>query len=372
MKENIIISCISPFFVYYLLYTVYCIVYTVRFIYYIYIIMRITSLQPILDAFDYKDTWWVTELSYYLQKNRPLIHRYLKELLTRGELMTSGSGPHTVYKRTKPTLKSQWKYPEYLFDYQKIQYLEQYFYKFAPNGELLTGSKGFVRRCIERKLDPSQKIDNFITIAKYIEKSKNSCWLIDVTKDFKQHIEWWAIDKLFYADQYKWMEFGRGKLAELTFYAKDNQSMQMITQSINFIKNQLECLIRHEHVDAIAFAPHSRKRTIQLLHELKKKLNIFWLPLINLVKYAPYRTIVAQKTLKTREQRIQNARQTILVDTKDDFKKYKKVLLIDDFVWSGATLNETAKKLKHYGVEQVIWFAWVGNTNLTYEVINEI
>ena len=51
--------------------------------------------------------------------------------------------------------------------------------------------------------------------------------------------------------------------------------MQMITQSINLIKNQLECLIRHESVDAIAFAPHSRKRSIQLLHELKKKLNIF-------------------------------------------------------------------------------------------------
>jgi hypothetical protein len=67
--------------------------------------------------------------------------------------------------------------------------LEQYFYKFAPNGELLTGSDGFIRRCIERKLDPSQKIDNFMTIAKYIEQSKNSCGLIDVTKDFKHHIE---------------------------------------------------------------------------------------------------------------------------------------------------------------------------------------
>ena len=106
----------------------------------------------------------------------------------------------------------------------------------------------------------------------------------------------------------------------------------MITESINLIKYQLECMIRYEHIDAIAFAPHSRKRSIQLLHELKKKFNIFSLPIINLVKYAPYRTIVAQKTLKTREQRIQNARQTILIDTKNDLKQYKKVLLIDDFV----------------------------------------
>ena len=96
--------------------------------------MRITSLQPLIDAFDYQDTWGVTELSHYLQKNRALIHRYLKELIQRGELMTSGSGPHTVYKRaTKQSNSMVRSYPDYQFDYQQIQYLEQYFYKFAPN-----------------------------------------------------------------------------------------------------------------------------------------------------------------------------------------------------------------------------------------------
>jgi predicted amidophosphoribosyltransferase len=59
------------------------------------------------------------------------------------------------------------------------------------------------------------------------------------------------------------------------------------------------------------------------------------------------------------------------VDDKN-IKNYKKVLLIDDFVGSGATLNETAKKLKDEGVEEVMGFAFVGNTNLSYDVINEI
>lgn len=334
--------------------------------------MKITSLQPILDAFDHQNTWGVTELSYYLKKSRTLIHKYLKELLHRWELVTVWSGSHTVYKKKKTTNISSSPYDAYRFDYNQIQYLETHFYKFAPNGELLTGIKWFLSRCLKRNIDPYKAVEKFITIVKYIEKTKNSCWLLEVTEDFKNHIEWWCIDKLFYADQYKWMEFWRWKLAELTFFAKDNQNIKMITQSIDMIKSQLECLIYHEKFDAIAFAPHSKKRSIQLLHELKKRLNMFWLPTINLVKYAPYGTIVAQKTLKSREDRIQNAKQTILIDTKLDLKKYKKVLLIDDFVWSWSTLNETAKKLKNSWVVQIIWFAWVGNTNLTYDVINEI
>jgi hypothetical protein len=48
------------------------------------------------------------------------------------------------------------------------------------------------------------------------------------------------------------------------------------------------------------------------------------------------------------------------------------VLLIDDFVWSWATLNETAKKLKYEWIKEVYWFAFVGNLDLSYEVINEI
>jgi predicted amidophosphoribosyltransferase len=46
--------------------------------------------------------------------------------------------------------------------------------------------------------------------------------------------------------------------------------------------------------------------------------------------------------------------------------------LIDDFVGSGATLNETAKKLKNAWANKVIWFAFVGNLNLSYDVIREI
>ena len=331
--------------------------------------IKITSLQPLLDAFDVQDTRWATALSIYLSKDRTLIHRYLKDLVQRGMLTIVWSWPHTSYQKIWWSVRSV-NIPNYDFWYADVQILDAFFYKFAPNGEILSGKDGFVRRCILRNMDPQQKIKSFVSLARNIQNSKNQCWLIDVTADFAERIPWSGIDVLMYADQYTWLEFGRGKLAELTFYAKDNQSRKLIDQSISMVKNQLECLIRQYDIQAIAFTPHSKKRSIQLLHELKKKLNTYGLPLIKLVKYAPYGTVISQKSLKTREQRIQNAQQTILVDAQK--LDYQRVLLIDDFVGSGATLNETAKKLKNLWVQTVIWFARVWNTNLRYDVINEI
>jgi predicted amidophosphoribosyltransferase len=134
---------------------------------------------------------------------------------------------------------------------------------------------------------------------------------------------------------------------------------------------KLECIIKKEKFDAIAITPHSIDRKNQLLWFLKKKLKELNLPFINIVKYYPNNIAIPQKSLKTRAQRIQNAKNTIFINEKN-IKKYKKVFLIDDFVGSGSTLNETAKKLKELAVEEIIWFSYVWNLNLSYDVINEV
>jgi len=55
------------------------------------------------------------------------------------------------------------------------------------------------------------------------------------------------------------------------------------------------------------------------------------LPFVNIIKYYKNGIPIPQKSLKTREQRIKNARNTIFIDD-INCKKYKKVFLIDDFV----------------------------------------
>jgi predicted amidophosphoribosyltransferase len=211
-----------------------------------------------------------------------------------------------------------------------------------------------------------------VRIAEHIEKIKNACGLLDVTAHFREHIEGSAIDQLYFVDQYKWMDFGRGKIAELAFYGKDTQHRGLLEECIQAAQAQIECLIHTGKFDVIAITPHSKKRSIQLLKELQRIISWGAIPMIKLVKYAPHGVIVAQKSLKTRQQRIQNAKETILLNDAREVANYKHVLLLDDFVGSGATLNETAKKLKAAGVREVTGLALVGNATLSYEVIQEI
>ncbi|MDP2395835.1 MAG: hypothetical protein Q8S84_04395 [bacterium] len=68
-----------------------------------------------------------------------------------------------------------------------------------------------------------------------------------------------------------------------------------------------------------------------MLHFLKNELKDLNIPFINVIKYYPNNISIPQKSLKTREQRILNARNTIFVDDRN-INKYSKILLIDDFV----------------------------------------
>jgi predicted amidophosphoribosyltransferase len=79
---------------------------------------------------------------------------------------------------------------------------------------------------------------------------------------------------------------------------------------------------------------------------------------------------VPQKTLSKLSDRIENASTSIVVDAT---RAYKKILLIDDAVGSGATLNETARMLRERGIAtgHVYGLSIVGSLN-GFDVISEV
>jgi adenine/guanine phosphoribosyltransferase-like PRPP-binding protein len=79
--------------------------------------------------------------------------------------------------------------------------------------------------------------------------------------------------------------------------------------------------------------------------------------------------IVHQKSLKSTLERVENARETIFIN---DNQKYNKVLLIDDFISSGSTLNEIAKKLKYRKQASKVIGSGVAASINSFEVINEV
>lgn len=334
------------------------------------------SLKQVLDTFNDSNPLWVSEISEILGKSTVIIHKYVKELVEQGKLKKIGVWPQTKY--TLVSINSDWvissKVPETHWmdlSFSDKKLLDQIFLKYDADGKILSWYTGILKWCKDRNLDLKEKIVSYLSIHNYIQKIQDSCGLIDAKNAFWKDFDEVFLDNVYYADQYKWMDFGRGKLAEMTFHGKSSQNKTLILESIDEVYYKIECLLQKESYSAIAITPWSIERKNQFLKILKNKLIPLGVPFIKMVKYYPNAIAIPQKTLKTREQRILNAKNTIFVDD-SEIGKYEKVLLIDDFVWSGSTLNETAKKLKEWWVKIVDGFAFVGNTNLTYEIINEI
>lgn len=331
------------------------------------------SLRQITTLFKGNKELWATEISEMLWKSRVTVHKYLKELVERWVLKKTWKWSRVKYLKVNidSEIKKEKEIDDIEISFDDMKILEESFLKFSPDWTIMKWVEWFKEWCNDRNIDTKEKLKLFIKTNNHILSLYDTCWLISADNAFWKDFEKVFLDNVFYSDQYNRMEFWRWKLAELTFYWKSTQNKKLINESIDEIILKLECKIRKEKYDSIAITPWSIDRKNQLLHMLKIRLKTLNLPFVNIIKYYPNWITIPQKSLKTREQRIKNAKNTIFVDDKN-ISNYKKVFLIDDFVWSGSTLNETAKKLKEEWVDKIDWFAFVGNLNLKYDIINEV
>jgi len=169
-------------------------------------------------------------------------------------------------------------------------------------------------------------------------------------------------------DFYSYEIFGKTKLGQLLLYAKQSQDREMINQIADMAKPIVDQLIRKYKIDGVGFIPPTVKRDLQFMKQFKTRLNLN-IGEINIVKLKTP-IIIPQKTLSKIEDRIINAKQTIQIDGE---KKYNNILLIDDAVGSGSTLNEVAKKIRQKNVckGMIIGLAVVGSFK-GFEVISEV
>ena len=90
---------------------------------------------------------------------------------------------------------------------------------------------------------------------------------------------------------------------------------------------------------------------------------------INIVK-TKNKLLIPQKTLNKLEDRIENAKKTIIVN---DTRIFNNILLIDDAVGSGSTLNETALQIRRKKIctGKIYGLAIVGSFK-GFDVISEV
>jgi predicted amidophosphoribosyltransferase len=232
---------------------------------------------------------------------------------------------------------------------------------------MLAGLDGFFVWCQERKLDPVKTAITYKkTVNKYQKYAKQG--LIDGMYKMKSTFDEVALNKVFYIDFYATEIFGKTKLGQLLLFAKQSQNRKLINELADIIKPSVLKVIKEYNVDGVGFIPPTVKRELQLIRQIQKRLNLDTRTLvINKVKTP---VAVPQKTLNKIEDRVINARETIVVEASGS---YSNILLIDDAVGSGSTLNETAKKIRQRGLcrGQIIGLAITGSFK-GFEVISEV
>lgn len=305
------------------------------------------SEQKILELLEKHNELSVKELTELLMVSSQFIHRKLKHLMEDALIIKIGTPPKTFYKinLNKGTVS---KNKECLnISYDKELFLKEHFNAISDMGEMLEGIAAFTYWCAKRNLPPEKTLDEFILTKEKYKKYYNENQIVDGLKKLlnTKGFEKIYLDSLFYFDFYAIERFGKTKIGNIMHYAKQSQNKMLMQILIDNIKNRLQHFVSKNNFDAVGFVPPTIKREKQIMKFLEKKLDIM-LPHIEILKISNI-IPVPQKSLSKLEERIVNADNTFVVNSR---QKFKHILLIDDAVGSGATLNQIAKKIKEKNI----------------------
>ncbi|MDP2930846.1 MAG: hypothetical protein Q8N56_04595 [bacterium] len=326
--------------------------------------MKKSTSERIIEYIDLKRRVTAKELVDYFEISRQAIFKHhLSKLLKSGMISKIGKPPKVFYSLIEKTTDKK----EYSISGAIRDLIEKRFIEITPTGEIEKGWDAFVNWCTKRELDILKSAKDYASvIGKYDAIRKNG--LLDGMRKMKNTFSKVYLDRLFYLDFYSIERFGKTKLGKTLLYAKQSQNKMMIKELVREIKPNIKKLIRKYNVDMVGFIPPTVKREIQLMKELENGLDLK-ISKIDITKIKTPVT-VPQKTLSKLEDRVENARMTFVAGEK---VFCKNILLIDDAVGSGATLNEIAGQIKKKGIAKgkVIGLAITGSIK-GFDVISEV
>jgi hypoxanthine-guanine phosphoribosyltransferase/DNA-binding transcriptional ArsR family regulator len=325
-----------------------------------------TTKQKIVDFIKSREQATTNELAEVFGISRQVIHRHLAELMGNELIEKHGTAPKVFYSIKKESINK--KNVVNNLDSKTKNIISDNFFLISPVGKRMEGIEAFIEWSEKRGFNFNEKAKEYFNVYKKYQKYfKNG--LISGKCKMKETFEDVFLDEVYYLDFYSIEDFGKTKLGQMMLYAKQSQDKKLIRELVVEIKPKIEKLIKDKKVDAVGFIPPSIKRETQFLKEVEKGLNLNLLK-IDLVKVSGD-VIVPQKTLNKLEDRIENSKQIKLVIGRE-VKKYKNVLLIDDALGSGATLNEVARQIKiQINPEKIVGLAITGSFS-GFEVISEV
>jgi len=307
----------------------------------------------------------IHELCELLGASRQYVHRMISELEEEKAVQKLGKAPLVYYSLIQIELEKE----SAIISYEKEQFLNQHFLLIDPLGNCLEGLKAMNYWCEKQQLQLTKTIDEYIeTRKKYLDYFNENGMIDGLSKlTNTAGIDEIGVDALYYLDFYAIERFGKTHLGTLMHYAKQGQNKLLMKRIAEEIKQRIYNYINEQNVDAVVFVPPTISRKIQIMTELEKQLKIN-LPLVKVNKIKTP-IIIPQKALSKIFERLANARNTFVVPQQ---KSYNHILIIDDAVGSGATINEIAIKLKQKKIARKITGLAITGNFKGFEVISEL
>lgn len=310
----------------------------------------------------------IKEIVNKLQASKQMVHIVMKQLLDEGFLEKLGRTPKTVYRLIDLTKKPD-SVESVKIKQHENDFLKQNFLVITETGTILEGLPAFEYWCSQRNLPVIKTLEEFIITKKKYEQYYERDGLvngIEKLKNTKGYEKIW-LDHIYYLDFYAIERFGKTKLGTLIHFAKQGQNKLLMAEIIRECGDRIKKFIRQQKADAVIFVPPTIRREVQFMKYLQTHLKIS-LPQIEIKKISGI-IPVPQKSLSKIEERIKNAENTFAVT---DSRKFNHVVLIDDAVGSGATLNQIARKIKEKGIATEVTGLCIVGSFKGFDVITDV
>jgi hypothetical protein len=328
-----------------------------------------TSYDKILQLFEQTNELTVKEIVDRLGISKQMAHLAVRRLTAGSRLHRLGAPPKTVYRFIPADSRVEEPPSSYHPAGEDERFLTGNFTVVTESGNLLEGIEAFEYWCHQRKLPIEKTLREFIDTKKKYASYYDAEGMVsglDKLKSTKgyDHIR---LDNLFYLDFYAIERFGKTRLGTLLHYAKQGQNKFLMRLMMDAIGHRIKAFIHAQNADAVGFVPPTIRREVQLMKFVQTQLNIA-LPVVEIKKISGI-IPVPQKSLSRLDERIRNAENTFAVT---DRRQFRHVVLIDDAVGSGSTLNQVAGKIKNKRIAQTVTGLAIVGSFKGFDVITDI
>ena len=304
-----------------------------------------------------------SEIVRLLNISNKTLYKHLSVLLEENLISKTGKTPKVFYSvnTSKKDNLSVSNYSDFI--------IEQNYLYFSPSGEIIRGLNGFQAWCQKNNFEFKKEKTLFLKEVKSKQKYQKDKLISAKKMILSGKNKKIYLDDIFFSDFYTTSHFGKTKLGQLIYLGKSSQNKKLITETADLARPGIVNIIKKFNIKLVAFVPPTIDRKVQFMNVFKKQLELK-LKEIKIMKTGN-EIKIPQKTLRKLEDRIINAKVSIAVNPNQ--KIDSNVLIIDDATGSGATMNETAHKVRNISKNkiEIIAYSVVGSYK-NFDVISEV